>query len=63
MFSVPKKQKFNKDNCRIFEQWATESRVIEKNNKALCFLCSETVVSRTFNVKRHFEKNHKNDDF
>jgi hypothetical protein len=37
-----------------------EFGVIEKNSKALCCLCSETVVSRTFNVKRHFEKNHKN---
>jgi hypothetical protein len=45
------------------EQWTTEFGVIENSNKALCCLCSETVVSRTFNVKRHFEKNHKNDDF
>jgi hypothetical protein len=61
MFSVPKKQKLNKDSGRIFqERWTTEFGVIEKNNKALCCLSSETVVSRTFNVKRHLEKNHKN---
>jgi hypothetical protein len=51
MFSVPKKQKLNKDSGRMFqEQWTTEFGVIEKNNKALCCLCSGTVVSRTFNV-------------
>jgi hypothetical protein len=61
MFSVPEKQKLNKDSGRMFqEQWTTEFGVIERNNKALRYLCSETVVSHTFNVKRHFEKNHKN---
>ncbi|CAI6374014.1 unnamed protein product [Macrosiphum euphorbiae] len=30
-----------------------------KNNKALCVLCSESVVCRTSSVKRHFETSHK----
>lgn len=33
--------------------------MIFKNNKALCVLCSESVVCRTSSVKRHFETVHK----
>ena len=34
--------------------------VIQNNNKVLCCLCNETVVSHSFNVKRHFETVHNN---
>ena len=33
--------------------------VVERNSKALCILCDEQVVSRTWNMKRHCETNHK----
>ncbi|GFW94985.1 general transcription factor II-I repeat domain-containing protein 2A [Trichonephila clavipes] len=33
--------------------------MINKGDKAVCVLCSETVVCRTSSVKRHFETNHK----
>jgi hypothetical protein len=34
--------------------------VIQKNNKASCCLCNETVISRSFNIKRHFKTIHTN---
>ncbi|GFV34946.1 general transcription factor II-I repeat domain-containing protein 2A [Trichonephila clavipes] len=33
--------------------------MISKGDKAVCVLCSGTVVCRTSSVKRHFEPNHK----
>ncbi|GFU93034.1 DUF4371 domain-containing protein [Trichonephila clavipes] len=33
--------------------------MINKGDKAVCVLCSGTVVCRTSSVKRHFETNHK----
>ena len=41
---------------RAFQKYWTEKfDVIEKDNKALCIFCFETVVCRTSSVKRHFE--------
>ena len=42
------------------EYWTEKVGMIKKDNKALCILCSETVVCRTSSVKRHFESVHKN---
>ncbi|GFT53914.1 general transcription factor II-I repeat domain-containing protein 2A [Trichonephila clavipes] len=33
--------------------------MVNKGDKAVCVLCSRTVVCRTSSVKRHFETNHK----
>lgn len=45
---------------RNFQEWWTfKYGMIFKNNKALCVLCSESVVCRTSSVKRHFETIHK----
>ncbi|CAL1531256.1 unnamed protein product [Lymnaea stagnalis] len=41
------------------EVWTEKYGVVESNGKALCLLCHVTVVSRTWNVKRHFETNHR----
>ncbi|CAH2324767.1 general transcription factor II-I repeat domain-containing 2A-like [Pelobates cultripes] len=55
-----KKAKFKTDSGRSFQETWTESfGVIERNGKALCILCSESVVSRTSSVRRHFDTNHK----
>ncbi|CAI6370858.1 unnamed protein product [Macrosiphum euphorbiae] len=54
-----KKLKLNPEKSgsgRLFhEQWTVHFGVLQNNNKVLCCLCNETVVSRSFNVKRHFE--------
>jgi len=59
-----KKLKLNPEKSgsgRLFhEQWTVDFGVIQNNNKVLCCLCNETVVSRSFNVKRHFETVHNN---
>lgn len=59
-----KKLKLNPEKSgsgRLFhEQWTVDFDVIQNNNKVLCCLCNETVVSRSFNVKRHFETVHNN---
>jgi len=59
-----KKLKLNPEkngSGRLFhEQWTVDFGVIQNNNKVLCCLCNETVVSRSFNVKRHFETVHNN---
>ncbi|KAE9532699.1 hypothetical protein AGLY_009780 [Aphis glycines] len=41
------------------ERWTFKYGMIFKNNKALCVLCSESVVCRTSSVKRNFETIHK----
>ncbi|XP_076352701.1 SCAN domain-containing protein 3-like [Tachypleus tridentatus] len=49
------------DSGRLFqENWTKLFGTIERNGKALCILCGESVVCRTSSVKRHFETNHKN---
>ena len=49
------------EDVRVFQKYWTEKfGVIEKNNKALCIFCFETVVCRTSSVKRHFESVHNN---
>ena len=55
-----KKIKFSeKRSNRSFQEcWTNQYGVIERNSKALCILCKEQVVSRTWNVKRHCETNH-----
>jgi len=56
--SVAKKAK--KDSGRSFQEALTESfGVIERNGKAFCIICTESVVCRTSSVRRHFNTNHK----
>ncbi|XP_042206826.1 general transcription factor II-I repeat domain-containing protein 2A-like isoform X1 [Homarus americanus] len=51
----------NEEDIREFkEYWTEKFGMIKKDNKALCILCSESVVCRTSSVKRHFETVHKN---
>lgn len=38
--------------------WTEMYGIVDRNNRSLCILCNETVVSRMWNVKRHFETNH-----
>ncbi|KAK1340738.1 hypothetical protein QTO34_017130 [Cnephaeus nilssonii] len=40
------------------ETWTEMYGFIEKNGTSFCILCNETVVSRTWNINRHFETNH-----
>ncbi|XP_072006342.1 general transcription factor II-I repeat domain-containing protein 2-like [Engystomops pustulosus] len=48
------------DSGRSFQEAWTESYgMIERNGKALCVLCNESVVCRTSSVRRHFDTNHK----
>ena len=60
-FSMNSKQiKFSEKRSiwNFHECWTNQYGVIERNSKALCILCKEQVVSRTWNVKRHCEANH-----
>jgi len=59
--SLSKKMKCSEESTsRNFQEWWTfKYGMIFKNNKALCVLCSESVVCRTSSVKRHFETTHK----
>ncbi|GFT64642.1 general transcription factor II-I repeat domain-containing protein 2A [Trichonephila clavipes] len=61
MASSTKKQKVQDSKCsREFQTWWAEKYgIINKGDKAVCVLCSGTVVCRTSSVKRHFETNHK----
>lgn len=46
---------------RLFhEEWSVKYGVIELNKKAFCCICKESIVARSYNVKRHFESNHQN---
>ena len=46
---------------RVFQKYWTEKfELNEKDYKALCIFCFETVVFRTSSVKRHFENVHNN---
>jgi hypothetical protein len=55
-----KKKKSDEGSGREFQDWWTKRYgVISKQNKALCAMCSESVVCRTSSVKRHYESNHK----
>ena len=46
-------------SIRNFQEcWTNQYGVIERNSKALCILCKEQVVSRTWNLKRHCKTNH-----
>ena len=55
-----KKGRLIKD-VRVFQKYWTEKfGVIEKDNKAFCIFCFETIVCRTSSVKRHFESVHDN---
>ncbi|XP_004873385.1 general transcription factor II-I repeat domain-containing protein 2A-like isoform X2 [Heterocephalus glaber] len=58
--TTPKKAKLKTDSGRSFQEAWTESfGVIERDGKALCILCSVSVVCRTSSVRRHFDTNHK----
>ncbi|XP_012928620.1 protein FAM200A-like isoform X1 [Heterocephalus glaber] len=58
--TTAKKAKLKTDSGRSFQEAWTESfGVIECNGKALCILCSKSVVCRTSSVRRHFDTNHK----
>ncbi|GFT89605.1 general transcription factor II-I repeat domain-containing protein 2A [Trichonephila clavipes] len=61
MASSTKKQKVQDSKCsREFQTWRAEKYgMINKGDKAVCVLCSGTVVCRTSSIKRHFETNHK----
>ena len=60
MSSENKKQKLSSSSNRGFQSFWTENYgMICSNDKAVCVLCSNTVVCRTSSVKRHFETNHK----
>jgi hypothetical protein len=61
MASSAKKQKVqDSKSIREFQTWWTEKYgMISKGDKAVCVLCSGTVVCRTSSVKRHFETVHK----
>ena len=49
------------EDVRVFQKYWTEKfGVIEKDNRALCIFCFETVVCRTSSVERHFERIHDN---
>jgi hypothetical protein len=48
----------SKSGRSFHEQWTIDYTVVQKNNKVLCCLCNETVVSRSFNVKRRFKTIH-----
>ena len=47
-----------RSNRNFQECWTNQYGVIERNSKALCILCKEHIMSRTWNVKRHCETNH-----
>lgn len=50
-----------KKSARLYqEDWFLKFGVIEKDDKVLCVNCNETIISRSYNVKRHFETNHGN---
>ena len=57
---ISKKVKLSdKRNNRNFQEcWTNQYGAIERSSKALCILCTEQFVSRTWNVKRHCETNH-----
>ncbi|GFX96220.1 SCAN domain-containing protein 3 [Trichonephila clavipes] len=61
MASSTKKLKVQDSKCRREFQtwWAEKYGMINKGDKAVCVLCSGTVVCRTSSVKRHFETNQK----
>ncbi|XP_026538860.1 general transcription factor II-I repeat domain-containing protein 2A-like [Notechis scutatus] len=53
-------KKAKTDSGRSFQgAWTESFGVIERNGKAFCVLCHESVVCRTSSVRRHFETNHK----
>ncbi|XP_013377247.1 PREDICTED: uncharacterized protein LOC102014543 [Chinchilla lanigera] len=58
--TTAKKAKLKPDSGRSFQEAWTESfGVIERSGKALCILCSKSVVCRTSSVRRHFDTNHR----
>ena len=60
MSSQNKKQKLSSSSSRGSRSWCTEDYgMISSNDKAVCVLCSNTIVCRTSSVKRHFETNHR----
>jgi len=56
-----KRQKLDSEGSgRDFQEWwSARYGVIDVKGKALCVLCSESVVCRTSSVKRHYETKHE----
>jgi hypothetical protein len=42
------------------KQWTENFGVIERDDKVLCIFCNDFVVSRFYNIERHFKSIHKN---
>ncbi|GFW78087.1 general transcription factor II-I repeat domain-containing protein 2A [Trichonephila clavipes] len=59
MASSKKKVQDSKCSREFQNWWAEKYGMINKGDKAVCVLCSGTVICRTSSVKRHFETNHK----
>ncbi|GFT16073.1 general transcription factor II-I repeat domain-containing protein 2A [Trichonephila clavipes] len=61
MASSTTKKKVSDRKCsREFQTWWGEKYgMINKGDKAVCVLCSGTVICKTSSAKRHFETNHK----
>ena len=60
MSSENKRQKLSSSSSQGFQSWWTEDcGMISSNNKAVCVLCSNTVVCRSLSIKHHFEMNHR----
>lgn len=57
-----KKRKNNSEasgSGRLFhDEWTTKYGVIKHNDKALCCICKEVIIARTYNINRHFVSNH-----
>lgn len=55
-----KKRKVDSECCVFNKQWTHDYFMIDNNNKALCFICNETVaVLKEFDMSRHYETKHK----
>ena len=47
---------------RLFQdEWTIKYGVIKHNDKALCCICKEIIIARTYNIFRHFVSNHMNE--
>lgn len=57
-----KKRKINSEasgSGRLFhDEWTEKYGVIKQNDKALCCICKEMIIARSYNINRHFVSNH-----
>ncbi|XP_060864294.1 SCAN domain-containing protein 3-like [Metopolophium dirhodum] len=52
-------EKWGSCSSREFQNsWTEDYGMVKKGDKAVCILCSTTIVCRTSSVKRHYETNH-----